>query len=141
MFPEDGQESAGLGLLAGRAAARAVGLHGPESFRELPREFTYRRHVEWNGSVTHRHANYRSLLTPTHNLAAGSAAHLHHRPEREPPRAGCGPRPAYHALRKQVPHQDLGEIYLDRLDERRVASNLVRRVERLGYSVAVSKAA
>lgn len=93
MLLEDGQESAGLGFLAGGAAARAISLQGPESFRELPREFAGRGHVEWNGSVTHRDATYRSLLTPAHNLAAGSAARLHHRLEREPPRVACGPHP------------------------------------------------
>jgi transposase len=48
---------------------------------------------------------------------------------------------AYHVLTKRVPYQDLGETYLDRLDEHRVASNLVRRLERLGYNVTVAKAA
>lgn len=46
---------------------------------------------------------------------------------------------AYHVLRTGHPYQDLGEHYLDQLDERRVAKNLVRRLQRLGYDVTVCK--
>ena len=48
---------------------------------------------------------------------------------------------AYHMLKKHVAYVDLGEAYLDRIDQTRTASNLVRRLERLGYVVsAVPKA-
>jgi transposase len=42
---------------------------------------------------------------------------------------------AYHMLSKQVPYQDLGDAYLDKVDATRTAGNLVRRLERLGYVV------
>ena len=44
----------------------------------------------------------------------------------------------YQVLAQRVPYKDFGETYLDTLDHRRVASNLVRRLERLGYAVAIS---
>lgn len=48
---------------------------------------------------------------------------------------------AYHMLKTNTGYKELGESYLDRLDEGRVAKNLVRRLERLGYKVDLSKAA
>lgn len=42
---------------------------------------------------------------------------------------------AYQVLSKQVPFNDLGETYLDKVDKGRVAKNLLRRLERLGYTV------
>src|SRR5262249_16924393 len=42
---------------------------------------------------------------------------------------------AFHMLSASVPYNDLGEAYIDKLDENRAASNLVRRLERLGYDV------
>lgn len=48
---------------------------------------------------------------------------------------------AYHVLRTGRPYQDLGEHYLDQLDQRGTARHLVRRLERLGYQVSVSKPA
>lgn len=45
---------------------------------------------------------------------------------------------AFQILSNQVPYKDLGETYLDRADEKRVARNLVRRLERLGYRVTVT---
>ncbi|MBA3243278.1 MAG: IS110 family transposase [Acidobacteria bacterium] len=42
---------------------------------------------------------------------------------------------AFHMLSKSVPYNELGETYLDKLDETRATSNLVRRLERLGYVV------
>lgn len=47
---------------------------------------------------------------------------------------------AYHMLTRQVPYQDLGGTYLDKLDEARTAGNLVRRLERLGYTVELKAA-
>jgi transposase len=44
---------------------------------------------------------------------------------------------AYHMLANGVDYNDLGEQYLDRLDTTRIAANLVRRLERLGYEVSV----
>lgn len=48
---------------------------------------------------------------------------------------------AFHILSKKVPYKDLSETYLDRIDEKRVTENLTRRLERLGYHVALTKAA
>ena len=47
---------------------------------------------------------------------------------------------AYHMLTRQLPYQDLGGSYLYKLDETRTASNLVRRLERLGYVVELKDA-
>jgi transposase len=44
---------------------------------------------------------------------------------------------AYHMLKKRVPYRDLGEAYLDRIDQTRTAANLRRRLERLGYAVSI----
>ena len=48
---------------------------------------------------------------------------------------------AYHMLKTGASYKELGETYLDRIDQGRVAKNLVRRLERLGYQVSISKAA
>lgn len=45
---------------------------------------------------------------------------------------------AWHILAHQVPYKELGEAYLDERDKARVQGNLVRRLERLGYSVALT---
>ena len=45
---------------------------------------------------------------------------------------------AYRILSTGAEYKELGEAYLDQLDQRRVVSNLVRRIERLGYSVMVA---
>ena len=45
---------------------------------------------------------------------------------------------AYHMLTRRVDYRDLGEAYLDRIDQTRTAANLKRRLERLGYVVSIS---
>lgn len=45
---------------------------------------------------------------------------------------------AFHIIRDGAQYTDLGEAYLDRLDKNRTADNLVRRLERLGYAVALN---
>jgi transposase len=44
---------------------------------------------------------------------------------------------AYHMLSRGVGYQELGETYLDRIDQTRTAANLKRRLERLGYVVSI----
>jgi transposase len=44
---------------------------------------------------------------------------------------------AYHMLAKGADYKDLGEAYLDQLDQTRTVANLKRRLERLGYDVAL----
>lgn len=44
---------------------------------------------------------------------------------------------AYQMLAKDVGYTELGAAYLDQLSQQRVKDNLVRRLERLGYSVAL----
>jgi transposase len=44
---------------------------------------------------------------------------------------------AYHILSTGVAYHDLGAAYLDRVEPRRVTRNLVRRLERLGYTVTI----
>ncbi len=47
---------------------------------------------------------------------------------------------AYHMLSKGLDYKDLGEAYLDHLDKTRVAGNLIRRLQRLGYDVKITEA-
>ena len=44
----------------------------------------------------------------------------------------------YHMLSQNVPYNDLGDLYLDKLNKPHLTRNLVRRLERLGYSVTVT---
>lgn len=43
----------------------------------------------------------------------------------------------YHMLAHQVPYHELGDLYLDKLNQQHVARHLVRRLERLGYKVTL----
>ena len=43
----------------------------------------------------------------------------------------------YHMLSRGVGYHELGEAYLDQLDQTRTAANLKRRLERMGYVVAI----
>lgn len=45
----------------------------------------------------------------------------------------------YHMLKSNTAYNDLGDDYLDRRSEQRVQANLVRRLERLGYKVQLTK--
>jgi transposase len=47
----------------------------------------------------------------------------------------------YVMLSTGVEYQDLGEAYLDKVDAQRVKANLVRRLERLGFEVTITKCA
>ena len=47
----------------------------------------------------------------------------------------------YHVLRRRVPYQELGGNYFDELDRQRVEHRLVRRLQRLGYTVTLQAAA
>jgi transposase len=44
----------------------------------------------------------------------------------------------YHMLSQNVSYNDLGDLYLDKLNPHHVTRNLVRRLERLGYAVTLS---
>jgi transposase len=44
---------------------------------------------------------------------------------------------AYHMLVRRVDYRELGEAYIDRIDQTRTAANLKRRLERLGYVVSM----
>jgi transposase len=46
----------------------------------------------------------------------------------------------YHMLVKRVAYNELGEAYLDHLDKTKVAGNLVRRLQRLGFEVKITEA-
>jgi transposase len=48
---------------------------------------------------------------------------------------------AYHILHRRRPYQDLGEAYLDNLNQQRTVDNLVRRLERMGWEVQLQPAA
>ncbi len=43
----------------------------------------------------------------------------------------------YHILTRRQPYQELGVAYFDQLDRQRVEQRLVRRLERLGYTVSL----
>ena len=44
----------------------------------------------------------------------------------------------YHMFSQQVSYNDLGDLYLDKLNKNHLTSNLVHRLERLGYSVTLT---
>lgn len=48
---------------------------------------------------------------------------------------------AYQVLSTGSPYKELGELYLDRRNRRAVASNLVHRLKRLGYTVLITEPA
>ena len=49
---------------------------------------------------------------------------------------------SYHILKDDgVVYQDLGGDYFDRRDKKRAAQRLVKRLQSLGYSVALEKSA
>jgi transposase len=48
---------------------------------------------------------------------------------------------AHHMLSNGIPYGELGDVYLDKIDETRTANNLVRRLERLGFSVQLERKA
>jgi transposase len=47
---------------------------------------------------------------------------------------------AYHMLAHGVDYKDLGAVYLDRISANQVKTNLIKRLERLGYHVALEPA-
>ena len=44
----------------------------------------------------------------------------------------------YHMLSQQDSYNDLGDLYLDKLNKHRLTRNLIHRLERLGYSVTLT---
>ena len=48
---------------------------------------------------------------------------------------------AYYMLSRGCGFKELSETYLDKLDEQRTANHLVKRLERLGYEVHLSRSA
>jgi hypothetical protein len=44
----------------------------------------------------------------------------------------------YHMLSQNLSYKDLGDLHLDNLNKHHLTRNLVRRLERLGYSVTVT---
>ncbi|HET6177224.1 MAG TPA: transposase [Candidatus Sulfotelmatobacter sp.] len=44
----------------------------------------------------------------------------------------------YHMFSQQISHNDLGDLYLDKLNKNHLTRNLVHRLERLGYSVTLT---
>ena len=44
----------------------------------------------------------------------------------------------YHMLSEQVSYNDLGDLYLDKLNQNHLTRNLVHRLERLGYAVTLT---
>lgn len=44
----------------------------------------------------------------------------------------------YHMLSQQVSYNDLGDLYLDKLNKHHLTRNLVHRLERLGYAVTLT---
>jgi transposase len=47
----------------------------------------------------------------------------------------------YHMLSQQVSYNDLGDLYLDKLNKHHLTRNLVHRLQRLGYTVTQEQAA
>ena len=46
---------------------------------------------------------------------------------------------AYHMLKEDVSYNDLGDLYLDKLNKHHLTRNLVRRLERLGFRVTLQE--
>jgi len=44
----------------------------------------------------------------------------------------------YHMVSQNVSYNDLGDLYLDKLNKNHLTRNLVHRLERLGYSVILA---
>ncbi|MGC1435030.1 MAG: transposase [Terriglobales bacterium] len=44
----------------------------------------------------------------------------------------------YHMFSQQVPYHDLGDFYLDNLNKHHLTRTLVRRLERMGYTVTLA---
>ena len=44
---------------------------------------------------------------------------------------------AYHMLSTARPYNELGESYLDQIAQQKVSTNLIRRLERLGFDVTI----
>jgi hypothetical protein len=44
----------------------------------------------------------------------------------------------YHMLSQNVSYNDLGDLYLDKLNRHHLTRNLVHRLERLGYCVTLT---
>ena len=49
-------------------------------------------------------------------------------------------RAAYFILKRNVPYQDLGADFYDRLDHSKATTSLVKRLRNLGYEVSLSPA-
>lgn len=47
----------------------------------------------------------------------------------------------YHILRQKVPYKELGLAYLDTRKQNRIVKSYVKRLQNLGYTVIVEKAA
>jgi transposase len=47
---------------------------------------------------------------------------------------------AYHMLAKGLAYKELGEAYLDHLDKTKIAGNLVRGLQHLGFEVKITEA-
>ena len=43
-------------------------------------------------------------------------------------------------LANQLPYHELGDLYLDKLNQQTITRNLVRRLERLGFTVTLELA-
>jgi len=48
---------------------------------------------------------------------------------------------AYQLLKKQEPYRELGENYFDNINPEKTASRLIRRLQRMGYQVLITKEA
>jgi len=44
----------------------------------------------------------------------------------------------YHMVSQNVSYNDLGDLYLDKLNQNHLTRNLVHRLERLGYTVTLT---
>ncbi|AZR73922.1 transposase [Anoxybacter fermentans] len=45
----------------------------------------------------------------------------------------------YHILKKKQPYQELGADYFEKRKESKIVNNLIRKLERLGYSISIKK--
>ncbi len=45
----------------------------------------------------------------------------------------------YHMIKNRTPYKELGEEYFNKIDKEKLAKNMVKRLEKLGYKIEIAK--
>ena len=46
---------------------------------------------------------------------------------------------AYHMIKHRLPYNELGDDYFNKMDEDKFTNNMIKRLEKLGYKVELTK--